>query len=167
MRNNSRYPQRRSSPTLTARRFRVDLPKKQWCDLWHQHFDWDGVGDEGWRPRRAYVSALLNALARARLELRNAAQPCQLFATIHPKSSMDDALYVHTPNPNGTPFPADYGDAKKLVSLPPLLAGRVSLERYAVFAVGQGDSRYFVIEPRGDLINRSSGPPSTAAEFKR
>lgn len=71
-------------------------------------------------------------LCRARLELAHASQPCQLFVTIYPHSATDDAIYLHTANPNGTPFPHQFADSSVVASLPPLLAGRINLEHYQV-----------------------------------
>lgn len=130
-----------------ARKFCVDLPKKEWCDLWHHHFDWDGFGDRGWLHRRRHLSAFLLALSRARAELASSSQPNQLFATVHLHDAGSDAIYVHTENPNGTEFPLRHVGCV-LQSLPPLLAGRVNLDQYRVFALHEGKERCYVIEPK-------------------
>lgn len=129
-----------------TRNFRVDLAEKKWCDLWHQHFDWEGFGDLGWVHRRRHISALLVALSRARDELALSTKPYQLFASINIGDAGSDAVYVHTENPNGTEFPITH-TGQALVSLPPLLAGRIDLERYRVFAESSGKERYYVVEP--------------------
>jgi hypothetical protein len=129
-----------------ARGFKVDLPAKKWCDLWHTHFDWDGFGNLGGMHRRRHLNALLTALARARVEL--AAQPVayQLFAAVYPKSSADDALYVHTRNPNSTPFPYAFEDAVPAAALPPLLAASVDRQHYRVLkSPADGGSCYLLI----------------------
>lgn len=117
---------------IKADRFKADLPRKKWCDLWHTHVDWDGIGNKSWVDRRKHVNALLRMLCRARLELAQASLPCQLFVTIYPHSSADDAIYLHTANPNGTPFPHEYTGSTDVTSLPPLLAGRVNFHHYQV-----------------------------------
>lgn len=128
--------------------FRVDLAAKVWCDLWHTHFDWKGFGDLGWVHRRRHLNALLRALAHARTELAVASVPHQLFALVHPGSSADDALYVHTPNPNGTEFPCAFSSATPISELPPLLVGRVDLSKYSVLLQRDGDEPSYVIQPR-------------------
>jgi hypothetical protein len=120
-------------------RFLVNLEAKKWCDLWHTHFDWDGEGDAGWVIRRQYLNALLRALSRARRELAKANIPYQLFAAIYPRSSGEDALYVHTANPNSTEFPIQFDDADEVQSLPPLLASRIDRGLYRVLKTKQGD----------------------------
>jgi hypothetical protein len=130
-----------------TRSFRVDLPKRKWCDLWHQHFDWEGFGDRGWVHRRRHLSALLVALSRARNELALSSQPYQLFAVVHVSDAGSDAIYVHTENPNGTEFPLSHS-GRVLQSLPPLLAGRVDLNKYRVFSQHEGKEHCYVIEPK-------------------
>lgn len=129
-------------------RFRVNLVAKQWCDLWHQHFDSNGFGNRSWWHRRRHLAVLLNALRRARVELSATAQAHQLFALVHPRSSADDAVYIHTPNPNGSGFPCEFHGAVAVRALPPLLAGRVELAQYSVHAVSAEGGSYFVIQPR-------------------
>ena len=56
----------------------------------------------------------------------------QLFASITLGDSGGDAVYVHTPNPNGTAFPIT-PSGERVTQLPPLLAGRMLLP-----SVGRG-----------------------------
>ena len=130
-----------------ARNFSVNLENKKWCDLWHVHFDTEGFGALGWVHRRRHLSALLVALSRARLELMSAKQPYQLFAVINLSDSGDDAIYVHTNNPNGTKYPIVHL-GRPTHSLPPLLAGRVDLNIYRVVVRHENTSSTYVIEPR-------------------
>lgn len=129
-----------------ARTYEVDMARKQWCDLSHTHLDWSGFGDRGWLHRRRHLSALLWSFARARRELRSHPDPVQVFASVHPFDAGSDAVYIHTPNPNGTPFPVAFG-GHRLDRLPPLLAGRVDPARFAVFREGTGrDVSYTIVE---------------------
>ena len=124
---------------IESSRFRVNLEAKKWCDLWYTHFDWDGDGDAGWVMRRLYLNAVLRALNRARLELQGASTPYQLFAGIYPRSSGDDAIYVHTANPNSTEFPVQFEGTLEVQSLPPMFAHRIDLSFYRVLKTRQGD----------------------------
>ncbi len=128
--------------------YRVNMPRKRWCDFSHEHFDWQGFGDRSWLDRRRHLAVLLKAFRRAQIELSNYQGEYQLFASITPGDSAGDAIYVHTPNPNGTPFPiASTGE--RVSQLPPLLAGRIDLTRYRVFRDGHGSSATYTIIPNG------------------
>jgi len=130
-----------------ASRFRVDLEKREWFNLWHQHFDWEGFGDINRMHHRRHLSALLRALARARVELLESGTPYQLFAIVHERDSGGDAVFVHTENPHDTVFPCPLiGRALKM--LPPLLAGRVDLDLYRVLVRHHEGAASYVIEPR-------------------
>lgn len=129
-----------------ARRFRVDLGRRFWMSLWHQHFDWEGFGDLGWLHRRRHVSALLQALARARVELHHHGMPHQLFATVHVPGSADDALYVHTQNPHSA-FPCEI-TGRPLSSLPAVLAGLVDLRLYEVLVSRTTKRVFYTVRPR-------------------
>jgi hypothetical protein len=132
-----------------SRRFRVDMARRKWCDLWHSHFDWRGFGDKGFIHRRRHLNALLTALQRARIELSNYSGAYQLFAAIHLRDSANDALYVHTPNPNGTEFPVDFSGANEIEELPTLLSGRVDLRIYRVLRQHHADgTESFLVIPR-------------------
>jgi hypothetical protein len=76
-----------------------------------------------------------------------------VFAAITPGDSADDAVYVHTPNPNGTPFQMK-PTGERVIQLPPLLAGRLDIARYHVFRDGHGRSATFTIVPKKQLAGR-------------
>lgn len=128
--------------------FRVDIEKREWLNLWHQHFDWEGFGDLSWRHRRRHLAVLLRALTRARVELKGSSKPNQLFATVHTRESASDAIYVHTENPHNTEFPCKLS-GRKIEALPTLLAGRVNLALYDVLVSHHEDGTTYVIHPRG------------------
>lgn len=122
------------------------MDKKKWCDLHHEHFDWEGRGNASRAHRIKHLNALLRALRRARTELAAYGQPHQVFAYVDLENSANDALYVHTPNPNGTEFPTPIESMSAPVPAPALLAARVNTRQYEVRRYGgRGDAIYFVI----------------------
>lgn len=129
------------------RRFKVDIAKRVWFDLWHHHIDWEGFGDLSWRHKRRHLSILLRTLTKARLELQSSGMPYQLFATVHTNESASNAVYVHTPNPNGTQFPCDLS-GQPLEAMPALLAGRVDPTQYQVLASHHAEDTTYVIQLR-------------------
>ena len=131
--------------TSKSRNYAVRMDKKQWCDLHHDHFDWDGKGNTGRAHRVRHLNALLRALRRARIELERYGRPYQLFAYVDLKNSANDALYVHTPNPNGTEFPNPIGSVSVPAQAPPLLGARVDPRHYEVRRYGESGSIFYVI----------------------
>lgn len=133
-----------------TREFTVRMDQKKWCDLHHEHFDWDGRGNASRVHRIKHLNALLRALRRARAELAAYGQPHQVFAYVDLENSADDALYVHTPNPNGTEFPNPIESVSVPAAAPPLLAARVDAKQYEVRRYsGQGEAIYYVVPRAG------------------
>lgn len=81
------------------------------------------------------------------MELATFSGPYQLFAIVHLRRPTENAIYVHTPNPNGTPFPCAFPDAACLTVLPGLLAVRIDLTRYAVLKQKHGKEACYIIQP--------------------
>lgn len=131
-----------------ARTFRVDLPRKQWCDLWHHHFDLRGVGNRSFRDRRIHLKALFQAFRRAREELALEEMPYQLFLNISRTDSSADALYVHTPNPNKTSFPLSFDSCEPLKRLPPLLRGVCNLDQFLIGRDKEGKDVWYVVRTK-------------------
>ena len=131
-----------------SRTFLVDLPAKQWCDFHHQHFDWEGTGNEGRLQRILHLNAHLRALRRARLELQAQEKPFQLFAYIDLAASENDAVYIHTPNPNGTSFPAELSCLDEEAQPPPILACRVNRSLFKIFKSSAPGSHVYYLVPR-------------------
>ncbi len=105
-----------------AAAFTLDPGAGTWWDHWHYHADWPGWGNRGWRYRREH----LRALARVFLTIADAAPrfttPFQTWILLHEEDAGQDAVFLHTPNGNGTSFPLDLGDlARGPSSLTPLL----------------------------------------------
>jgi hypothetical protein len=120
------------------------MARKRWCDYSHQHFDWDGFGNRSWLDRRRHFAALLHAFRRAQVELSTYPGEYQVFVCVTPDDSASDAVYIHTPNPNKTPFPmVPLGE--QVTNLPSLLASRLDLTRYRVFRHGSGASASYTI----------------------
>ena len=132
-----------------SRSFALRMDKKQWCDLHHQHFDWNGRGNTSRVHRVLHLNALLRALRRARIELAAYGLPYQLFAYIDLENSANDALYVHTPNPNGSEFPNPIESVSTLVPAPPILAARVDASQYEVRRYREGAVYYVVPKSSG------------------
>jgi hypothetical protein len=104
------------------RNFSVDLRTENWFDLSHTHFDWPGHGRRGARHRRQHLAALFTAFRRAIEQTRTAERPLQVWVSIAPDNEPEqDALYVHSPNPNGTQFPYAFRGVQWNANAPPFL----------------------------------------------
>lgn len=74
----------------------------EWYNYQHTHVDFYGYGNLGFGHRREHVAALftLFELAKSKITL----PIYQLWVVIEKDDAGQDALYIHTPNPNSS-FP--------------------------------------------------------------
>jgi hypothetical protein len=136
-----------------ARTFTLDLRAGHWYDLWHEHFDRFGYSRRAGRVRAQHLRALFTAFRRVIAQLASTTEPVQVFVSIAPASEAEqDALYVHTPNPNGTPFPHPF-EGVHWDAPPPLLVRRfVENESWQVGVVNDADGKqWWVVRPFEDL----------------
>ena len=84
----------------------VRIPDEDgWCDLWHTHFDWSGDGNCGVAERQRFIEQLLEFFRDVEAHTANWTKPKQQWIVIHENDSSQDAVYLHTPNPNRNNFP--------------------------------------------------------------
>lgn len=141
-------------PKLSALAFREVVKREadrrppnfnSWFDMWHRHVDWNGDGKLSRLHRRFQLWALfrtLHAFERLAQPMRNR---CQVFAYVHEHDPGNDAVYVHTENPNGSAFPYEPDVQEWLSILPYWLSARISLADYKVgLSAHEGEKYYFV-----------------------
>lgn len=93
-----------------AEAFTIDPVERRWFNLWHYHLDHASrnFGHRRWRYRlEAFggLSAVFNTIARAKEKFPI---PFQLWISLSGRDPVEDAVYLHTPNPH-TEFPLQLG----------------------------------------------------------
>ncbi len=78
------------------------VPAGEWFDLWHAHPN-DNGGGQRW-------ANLLGVWARVDAAGRASGRPWQSWLVIQLTEPRDDAVYLHTPNPNRDNFPYPFKD---------------------------------------------------------
>ncbi|WP_444918326.1 hypothetical protein [Microbulbifer sp. JMSA003] len=83
------------------------LDPNEWFDLWHTHPDWDGKGSSRPenRPRCDELTYRMLKLAESITEHRG--NDVQCFALVK-EDTMENSIYIHSDNPNGSEFPFQY-----------------------------------------------------------
>ena len=76
-----------------------------WFNLWHTHVDWDGKGSKDWETRRQNIGLLVELFKIVKNRLINYPKPFQLWILISEGDRSQNALYLHSPNPNEDNFP--------------------------------------------------------------
>lgn len=78
---------------------------KSWFDLWHTHVDWRGKGNGNWIVRKRSITKLLRLYEEFKEALKKYPHDYQLWIAIDVMDSGQDAVYIHTKNPNADNFP--------------------------------------------------------------
>jgi hypothetical protein len=128
-----------------AENFRID--PRGWYDYMHWHADWPGMGNLAWRERREHLNALFTMFRRILAETASWTTPHQVWLHIDPTDSSQDAVYLHTANPNSENFPNTFAGVSWDAEVPERL--RVFLTD-AAWQFGRGEDQWthFVVRPR-------------------
>lgn len=74
-------------------------------DNWHLHFDWKGYGNNSFKRRKPHLDKLFRHFELLIDKTKSLEKDFQLYAIILDHESYDDALFLHTKNPNADNFP--------------------------------------------------------------
>lgn len=88
-----------------------------WFDYWHEHFDNKGYGNTSFKRRAPHLDMLFRHFDILVQKTKNLDKPFQLYAILLDYDSYDDALFLHTPNPNNSQFPFQVTDLKPTTTL--------------------------------------------------
>jgi hypothetical protein len=96
---------RRYYRKLTLAAEKVIVQSDIWYDYRHWHVDWRGLGNFSWRERRSHLVALFAVYRQVLAQIEEWSEPHERWLQIDAADSSQDAVFLHTPNPNGTDFP--------------------------------------------------------------
>ncbi|MEG0194667.1 MAG: hypothetical protein RR831_06210 [Stenotrophomonas sp.] len=117
--------------------------ESEWFDYWHTHLDWKGRGNRHQSDRAEVAAALLRLLQRVVSTGRN---DVQCWVTLAPDTG-DSALYLHSHNPQGTPWPHPFEGMRWDVGVPewlePLLPAGLQPGSW-----GKGDGQRWMVRVR-------------------
>ena len=111
-----------------AERFAIKPQPDDWWAYWHTHADWDGRGNANWKYRREFLRALAIVFEKIASAKNEFSTPFQTWLHVSGRNAGDDAVYLHSVNPNEAPFPfipenVDWNDHRLRGGLQSLLLG--------------------------------------------
>ena len=123
-----------------------DLDPSEWFDYWHCHIDWQGKGDKQPENREASISLGYEILNIAEEFKKNVSGPIQSWWYIH-EQSYEDAVYLHSPNDNGSPFPYEFEGVNWGQNDNELLSKLVDPARFKIGAMVNEYGTTYVVTP--------------------
>lgn len=131
-------------------RFEPRLPgPADWFDLWHTHVDWRGEGNSKPDVRRECLRVLFDVWPQVEVLAAQRTGPWQSWVVINVADSGQDAVYLHTPNPQRDNFPYQFKDVTWCVDPPPWLAEFLPDEIEVGRSEFEGATLYWVRRPNG------------------
>lgn len=134
-----------------ANQFVLNLKDQTQYDLWHTHFDWEGFSEIDALHRRRHLVAGFKMLKRVSTQLKQWGQPHQVFLNLSADRSSNDALYVHTRNASGSPFPHELARAKQIKTPPAWLRGLAPVGHYEIYCEEFDGRRWYVVRATDHL----------------
>jgi len=93
-------------------------PERGWFEFGHAHVDWNGDGNRSAKHRRRHLEAGLALFRRIHRTVREWNEPAQCWLAVDPLDSSQDAVFIHTRNPNEDNFPFDFAGVEWDVPVP-------------------------------------------------
>lgn len=96
-----------------------ELDMASWFDFWHEHPDFKFKAN---RAKTLVANLTYSLLKKLELLASERTEPIQIWATLC-ENTGNNAIYVHSPNPNGAPFPYSFEGVVWGVAEPPEAIG--------------------------------------------
>ena len=90
---------------------------ESWFDNWHLHFDWQGYGNNSFKSRKPHLDKLFRHFDILVEKTKKLNGEFQLYAILLDYDSSNDALFLHTPNPDNNQFPFKISDLQLTTTL--------------------------------------------------
>jgi hypothetical protein len=119
------------------------LDREEWFDLWHLHPDWKCRA--GRSPELA-DRATLSLLRVAVDHFAGREHPLEIFATLC-RDVGDNAVYLHSPNPNGVTFPHMFPAATWLSEVPADRFPQGLVQGFEAARVEYNDGPVWIVRP--------------------
>ncbi len=117
--------------------------ESEWFDYWHTHLDWKGRGNGHPTDRVAIAAALLRLLQRM---VSTARKDVQCWVTLAADTG-NSALFLHSRNPQGTPWPHPFEGTRWDAEMPEWLAPLLPVSMQAG-SWGEGEYQMWMVRER-------------------
>jgi hypothetical protein len=112
--------------------FQLELDHESWFDFYHIHLDWNGVGNESTKIRREHIKAYLALYERVLNQLKMFKGPYQSWIFLDEVDASQDALFIHSPNPNDDNFPFKIDKLNWDCEIPKIFSDLIEQKKFSV-----------------------------------
>ena len=118
----------------------AELDAEEWFEYWHAHPDLWGKANRA-KPMVALLTYKLLQHAESLVCARK--DPVQVWATLC-ENTADNSIFIHSPNPNGTPFPESFAGVEWGAAEPLEAKGLLKSTHEVGRLVREGEVVYFI-----------------------
>lgn len=102
-----------------------------WFDYWHTHPDWNFKGNRSNEMKAWVASITIDLLGVIEDVTESESSRLQVWATLC-ENTGDNAIYIHSENPNGTPYPHEFVNVEWGVSEPVEAEGLINQNTHEI-----------------------------------
>ena len=117
--------------------------KRSWFDLWHLHLEESENIHLNSKNLEGYLKVLIDHFNFFRVKLEKFPKPFQLWIEIDEEEFTQNAVYIHSTNPNHDNFPIQYGSNNNI---------RLKNQNIESFMLGQGLSFKAIQTVNGNIF---------------
>ncbi|MFE4569724.1 hypothetical protein [Paenibacillus chitinolyticus] len=132
--------------------FYLQPDNESWFDFWHFHLDFCGIGEHSLKLRREHIKAHLALYNILLKRLERIEKPSQSWICIHEQDAGLDAVYIHTPNPNGDNFPHKLESIDWHYKLPNAFKDLIDLDLFDVGYYKSDDGNIYFIQSKEQVM---------------
>ncbi|MGJ7913844.1 hypothetical protein, partial [Neobacillus sp. LXY-1] len=131
----------------------LELDNESWFEFYHIHLDWEGVGNGSVHIRREHIKAYLALYKRVLNELNMFEKPFQSWILLDEGDSGQDAVYIHTPNPNRDNFPLKVEELNWNCNIPTFFSDLIELKEFNVAHYKSESKGWYAIQSKFQVNN--------------
>ena len=124
---------------------RLDITS--WFDYWHTHIVWYGRGNT--RPENIpqIAATTVRLLQHFEMLAKARSEPIQIWACLC-GNTIDNAVYAHSQNPNGSPYPHDFHKVTWDTSVPDWVAATVPTNTHQIGMTSHDGKAVYLVRLR-------------------
>jgi hypothetical protein len=128
--------------------YQLDLGPEAWFDLWHVHARWEGDEEPEWKEREPLLHELFSGYQLLAERLQHFPKAFQLWLYLDAPQGHNDAIYLHSPNPNRNNFSLPFHDRKLIEPPADQLGDFMKRTGLKIMDGAAGTKHYFLFDPQ-------------------
>ncbi|MED4285380.1 hypothetical protein P4679_25995 [Priestia megaterium] len=132
----------------TVKSIKINPDNKEGYNYKHFHLDFYGYGNYSVKMRKEHITAHIELCKRLREQLSGHINSFQCWVTIDMDDASADAVYLHTENSTGNPFPNEFEGVNWDCGIPSFLTTVLDKDKYCIGHFFSEYGEAYIIKPK-------------------